>query len=244
MSSFSFLNATTYVAGYDFTTDTNQASINVEVEELDATTFGGNGTRSRRAGLRTITSELGGFWQSATSGAVDPEVFPDLGVADRVLTMSPTGVAGDPVYMYQAGKFGYQAFGTVGELTPFSLNCSSTNGVGVVRGQLAKARGDVSATGALGSALNLGAVGTGQNLYAALHVFGTPGTTITVRVQSATSSAFTSPTNHPNIGGGAITAAGGYWMARIAGPITNTWYRFDVSAITGTFNVAGAIAVQ
>src|SRR6266545_1939645 len=50
--------------------------------------------------------------------------------------------------------------------------------------QLAKAMGTVSATGALGSGCNLGAVSATQKLYATFHVFGTPGTTITVVIES------------------------------------------------------------
>jgi hypothetical protein len=33
-------------------------------------------------------------------------------------------------------------------------------------------------------------------------------------------------------------------MTRLAGPFTDAYWRLNVSAITGTFSVAGAIAVQ
>jgi hypothetical protein len=51
------------------------------------------------------------------------------------------------------------------------MSSMGSNGVGAVRGQLAKKKGSVAATGPLGSGCNLGAVGAGQYLYASFHVF-------------------------------------------------------------------------
>lgn len=240
MGSFALTDATTWVAGYDFTTNLNQMSISAEAEQLDSTTFGGGGFRSRAGGLRSVQAQLAGFWESATSAAPDPQVFPDLGVADRVVTVAPSSAEGSVAYFCQAGKFGYQMFGQVGVLTPFSLDMASTNGVGLIRGQVAKAKGSVSATGAAGSVLQLGTVAAGQYLYAALHVF-SAGTTLTVQVQSAATVGFASPTVRGTFT--AATAAGGLWLARVAGPITDAFYRLNVSAVTGTFQIAGAVGI-
>lgn len=242
MASFAFVDAQIFVAGYDFTGDSNQVALKAEVEELDATTFRSGGTRERKGGLRNTSADVSGFWQSDDVDAVDPQVFPALGVPNRVVTLSPTGTEGDVAYLFRGGKFSYDMFGQVGELTPFSLSMLGSDGVGLVRGRLAKAKGSVSTAGALGSALNLGPVASDQHVYASLHVVGTPGTTITVLVESDDSAGFASPTTRGTIG--PITAAGGTWMARVAGPITDTHWRFNVSAVTGTFTVAGAIAVQ
>lgn len=241
MSSLALVDATTWVHGYDFTTDMNQIGLTIEAEELDNTAFGGGGYRSRIGGLRTVAANLDGFWQSAAA-SVDSESFPDLGNVDRPITTGPTGVAGSPVYMFQAGKFAYSAFGAVGDVTPFSLGCSGTNGVGVVRGQVAAAKQTVNATGVLGSVLNLGAPTATQFVYAVLHVF-SAGTTITVQIQSDDAAGFPSATTRGTIG--PITTTGGTWLARVAGPfVGETHWRMNISAITGTFQVAGAIAVQ
>lgn len=240
MATFVLDDATIWVHGYDFTTDLNQVSLNITAEQLDATTFGGGGYRARQGGLRSVESQVAGFWQSATSGAVDPETFPDLGTADRVVTLAPDSAETTPAYLFQAGKFAYQPFGQIGALTPFSLNMAGTNGVGVVRGQVAKAKGNVSATGATGSGVNLGAVGASQYLYASLHVF-SAGTTVTIVVESDDNANFTSATTRATLG--PITTTGGTWATRVAGSITDTHYRFRVSAVTGTFSIAGAIGV-
>lgn len=241
MTTLALLNVFSYVHGHDFTTDTNQAQLTAESEAKDKTTFGSAGWHEFAGGLKSVAYSMQGFWQSATSDAVDPQAFADLAVVDRVYTMGPVNTEGQPAWMFLGGHFNYQLLGQIGELAPFTLATTGTNGVGAIRGQLAKAKGTVSATGALGSVVNLGTVSATQFLYASFHVFGTPGTTITVQLQSDDGAGMGSPTTQATIG--PLTAAGGTWATRAAGPLTDTHYRFNVSAITGTFTVAGAIGI-
>lgn len=241
MSSFAFTDATIWVAGYDFTGDSNQLSLNLSTDELDSTTFGSGGYRSRIAGLRNTQMQVGGFWQSDTTDAVDPQVFPNLGSADRVVTLAPDTDEGTAAYMFQAIKLGYNMFGEIGTVTPFTLDAQGSNGVGAVRGQVTKAKGNVSATGATGTALELGEVSSSQYLYATFHVF-SAGTTITAVVESDDASNFPSATTRITFG--PITTAGGTWGTRVAGAITDTHYRLRVTAITGTFSVACAIGIR
>lgn len=246
MSTFALVNCTTYVDAYDFTTDLNQLTLKAEVEEKETTTFGGNGYRSRVGGLRDISADLSGYWQSATAGTVasapDPAAFSNFGTVNKVVTFTPAGVQGETAYIAQLGQFNYELGDAIGEVLPFSLSMSATGGQGLIRGQLAKARGDMSATGVAGAVLNLGAVSVSQYVYTAFHVF-SAGTTITVQVQSDDAAGFASATTRATIG--PITTAGGTWMTRVAGPfVGETHWRLNVSAITGTFNVAGTIAVQ
>lgn len=238
MSIFPLLNCTAWVAGYDFTGDSNKLAVDAEAEALDGTVFGTNGWKSLAGGLKSVTGSLEGFWQ----GPPDLEGFSDLGNAGRVVTVTPAAAVGGPAFLFQVTKLKYSAFGEVGSLTPFALDMSGSSTQGMVRGQLAAAKQSVSATGTLGSAVQLGAASGSQFVYASLHVFGTPGTTITVKVQSDNASNFPSATDVATLG--PITATGGTWMTRVAGPVTDDWFRFTVSAITGTFTVAGAIAVQ
>jgi hypothetical protein len=144
--------------------------------------------------------------------------------------------------MFQGGKFSYSLGGQIGEILPFDLDMMGSHGAsGLVRGQITKAKGTVSATGASGTGVNLGNVATGQYLYATFHVFGTPGTTITAVIQSDDNAGFSSATNRITFG--PITTAGGTWGTRVAGPLTETHYRLNVTAITGTFTVAAAIGI-
>lgn len=241
MANFAMTDVTTWAHGYDFTTDLNQVSLKAQVDDLERTTFGGGGYKGRAGGLHDVTLSLNGFWGSGASASPDSDGFGDLGAMNRVVTMSPTGVLGSVAYLSQLGKFKYEAFGSVGDMTPFSLDCSGSTKFGLVRGAVAAAKQAVTATGAIGAGTVLPAASSSQFVYASLHVF-TAGTTITVKVESDDNSGFTSPTTVATFP--AITAAGGNWMTRVSGPATDTFYRFNVTAVTGSFSLAGAIAVQ
>lgn len=243
MTSFAFTDATIWVAGYDFTGDSNQMQLGITADELDCTTFGSGGFRKRTAGLRNTTLQVGGYWQSDTSAAVDPQVFPNLGIADRVVTVAPTADEGTPAYFFQGVKLSYQAFGSIGEVTPFQLGASGSNGVGTVRGAVAKAKGTVSATGATGTVQELGEVSSEQHLYATLHVF-SAGTTLTAVVESAADDDEDFEEATTRITFSSLTSAGGTWGTRAAGAITDTLYRLRVSAITGSFVIACAIGIR
>lgn len=239
MSVFALLDAEVYVAGHDFTGDTNQGMLNLQAAVLDKTTFGSGGWTENAYGLKTLAFNYSGFWQSAAADAVDVEAFGDIAI-ERAHTFSETGIETDPAWMFNAAKSNYQLGGAVGPLAPFSLTSSATDKFGAVRGQMAKAKGAMTATGLLGSVVNLGAVGASQYLYATFHIF-TAGTTATIQVQSDDNAGMTTPTTVATIG--PLTARGGTFMARLAGPITDTFYRFNVSAITGAFVAAGAIGI-
>lgn len=238
MGSFAFVDATTWIGGFDATGYLNQMAANISAEELDCTPFGST-YRRRTGGLKTLSATYSGFYEAGT-GTPDPEFFTNLGTSDRVTTISSLSTETTPAYLYQGGVFRYSPFGQIGQVTPFQVSQSSTNAVGAIRGQVAKAKADVSATGATGSVVNLGQVGAAQFLYATLHVF-TAGTTITVIVESDDNANFTSATTRQTIG--PITTTGGTWMTRVAGAITDTHYRFNVTAVTGTFSIAGAIGI-
>lgn len=245
MSSFSLINCSCFVHSYDFTTDVNSMNIKIDVDDQDSTTFQSGGYKKRVGGLRNVESELQGFWQAgdiAVTGVPDTYAFPALGVANRLVTITPSETAGDVAYMYQAGAFTYEAFGDIGNVTPFTLNMSNTHADGLIRGRLVNARGDVSATGVLGDVIAMTPT-VGQYLYAGLHIF-SAGTTITVQIQSDDNSDFSDPTTRGTFT--ALTSAGGYWLTKVDASAwtSETHWRMNVSAITGTFNVAGVIALQ
>lgn len=239
MAEFALTDAFIHCAGYDFTVDTNNAVLAMDAAQLDATTFNSGGWQEVVGGLKTASLSYSGFWQAAADGqAPDNQAFPMLSTS-QVYTIGPVETENERCFMVQGMKSQYALGGAVGELMPFSLAANGTSGEGVIRGRLAKAKGTVSATGQLGTALNIGAAGNSSfSYYASFHVF-TAGTSITVQVQSDDNSGFTSPTTIATLG--PLTASGGTWMTPVAGPITDTWFRFNVSAITGSFVVAGAI---
>lgn len=240
MGSYAALDVKTWFSGYDMTGDGNNTSLSLSYDALDATVYGCTG-RVRAAGLEDCQLDESGFWQAGTT-AVDPVAFTALGGASQVVTNSPDGAESSVAYFYRARQFSYEVGGQLGELLPFRLGAQSARGTGLaavaaVRGRVLKTKANVSSTGATGTAFQLGAVGTGQYLYAAFHVF-SAGTTITAVLESDSDNTFASATTQMTFG--PITAVGGTWGTRVTGPITDTWYRLRVTAITGTFSIACA----
>jgi hypothetical protein len=239
VSALALTDARILVHDHDFSGDTNQVSLNAEADDHDVTTFGSareTRFRSRIIGLKSVEMSVSGFWDETP----DAVAWSSLGVADRVTTISPTGEAGDVAYLFRSGVFSYEQLGEVGEPAPFSISAMGTSRDGLIRGRLVAA-GDVDAVGPAGVAVQLPAVAAGQYLYAALHVLGTPGTTLTAVLESDDADTFASATTRFTFG--PLIAAGGTWGVRVAGGITDTYHRLRVSAVTGTFTIAAAIGI-
>lgn len=243
MGTYGALQHTTWLAGYDFTGDSNETSLKISYDPKIRSVFG-NTAQNRLAGLESDESMVRGFWDSA-AGAVDPVTFAAL-TSTQPLSQSPDGLLGSVAYFYQAKTFQYQIFDKIGEIVPFTLNASSARtpaagSSGAVRGQVVAIKQAVSGTGAVGAGVQLGAVSSGQFLYGALHGFAV-GTTLTAVLESAAASNFAGATTRATLG--PITAIGGVWATRVAGPITDTWYRYRITAITGTFTIAGVAGIK
>jgi len=240
MAAVAFVNAFAHVGSHDFSADSNSLEASMEGNVLDRTTFGPGGWTQVVGGLKSSTFAMSGFW-AAGADSVDETAFAATGVSNRVITFGPDAVDGSVAYFWRCQQSTYGLLGAHGELTPFTVNAVGSDAYGVVRGRVAASKRTVSATGVLGSVVELGAVAADEHLYASFHVFGTPGTSITVLVESAPDGTFAAPTTRATIG--PLTAAGGVWVPRVAGAITDTHWRLNVSAITGSFTVAGALAV-
>lgn len=236
MSTFSLIQPTVFVHDQDMSGYLNQLNLKVEAAELDVTTFASGGYRQRIGGLRTVTMGSTGFWDSVP----DASRFAALGVPDRVLTVSPQGAETNVAYICHGMDLTYEQFGQVGDPASFIFSGMSSNAQGLIRGQLASSKRTITTTGNIGQAVNLGLLGSGQYLYATVHCFSF-GTALTVKVQSGTSSGST-PTVRitlPN-----ITAVGGSWAVRLAGPIaTDTWWAVNATTVTGSHSVAAAIGI-
>lgn len=237
-------NFRNWVGGYDMTTDLAQVSLDLDHDVQDDTRFqpvGSGGARARLCGLEDVMSSVSGY-NSPLVGQVDENNFTAWqGGLEEPWTQSFDGVEGNPAYILRGGRFKYSLLGGVGSNSPFSLDVKGTNGeTSAVRGLITKTVGVVSGTGATGTGVQLGAVSASQYLYAALHVFAV-GTTVTAVIESAPSNAFGANTTRLTFG--PITLKGAT-MLRVAGPITDTWYRLRVTAITGSFTLAAVPAIR
>lgn len=237
MSTFSMTNATIWIAGFDFSSQSNKLSLKASAQELDTTTFGQTYV-NRIGGLRSVQMGMEGFWTSLPDAAQ----FAQLGTPNQAVTVSGAGLEQTVGYAFLGDQFTYDQFGKVGDAAPFVASLAQNDGVtGLIRGQLAAVNRTVSATGQLGSILTMAGPGATQYVYATLHVL-TAATTITVQIQSAPLVNFAAPTTRATIG--PITVTGGTFMTRVIGPFTDGFWRMNVPAITGTFVASGFIGIQ
>ena len=241
MSTFVLTNVAALIGGYDITCDASSASLTPTVDVQDATTFCTDGYRSKRAGLKDVEAELSGYWD----GPLDTAAFTSLGLSDRLVTLVPQ-ISSGISYFFMGGNFEYEAFGGIGDMTPFTLSAQSTNGLGLIRGALAANRGTtISAPGVLGSPVNLGAGAAGKYAYVAVHVTN-PGTGLTLQIQQSTTQggAYTAITTPPTTFGPLAGAGGTLFKVSAATGFTGPWYRINATAATGTFTVAASLGIQ
>ena len=236
MTVISLVDATTFVGGYDLTTDLNTVNLEVTADELDATTFGSGGYRKRVAGLRDVTLSHQGLQQFADP---DSTLFADL-AAERVFTCSPDGDDGSVSYSFKARGFAYSPLsGAVGDLAGFSGSAMGSDGVGVVRGRLLLPKSTLDDAHS-GTGVQLGDVGAAERLYTAIHVF-TAGTTADVVVESDDNGSFSSATERSNT---TVTTTGATWVTAVSGAITDEHWRVRLENVTGEFVLAVAVAIQ
>lgn len=233
-------NAKIYLGQYDLSGHTNQATLSYGREVHDITVFGDT-TRKRLGGLYSATFNASGFWEAggATTGYTDEAGNSYLGVAGVPLTVGPDGgSAGSVAHIINSITGDYTPLNAPhGQPMPFTI---SGQGGGVHWGK-GNFLGNATATGTgNGSAVQVGAVGASQKLYASLHILAVSGgPSITVKVQSDDNSNFTSATDRITF---TAQTAVGYEIKNVAGAITDDYWRYSISAFSGT-SVSFVLAV-
>lgn len=238
------VNCKLYVDGYDLSGDHNALAMLPEIEPLDATAFG-MGTRKHIAGLKTLTFNHQGIWNAGT-GAVEDVLHGDLGVVNKPMTIAPkTGAEGEVAYFLRSHISAYRPGASIGELFAFSVEGEVSDSVGVIRGTVL-GTGAKTATGD-GTAYQLGAVASGESLYAVMHVTAVSGTNPTLDVILESDDAEGFPSGTTRITFTQATAIGSEWATPVAGPITDDWWRLSYTiggTDTPTFTVAIIVGIQ
>lgn len=225
-----YKNCKLYLSQFDLSGDVNQVAIEASSNPVNFTTFADE-TKVNRLGLKSVSASHAGFWNGGT-GLSDEAIYNALSAASNPMTLSTgAGAAGDVAYAFNSLVSNYAPGGSVGDAFAFTVKCENESADGLVRGSmLLNATSIITAAGA---ALNLGNISATQKLYGALHVIAASGTapTLTVRIQSATDSVFTTPVTRLTFN--AVTGLTSQWAAPIAGAVTAPWWRADWT-IAGT----------
>lgn len=238
MGHFVLTNAKLWVARHDLSGDLNQIGIEAAADLREAHTFGSNGWKERRGGLRDGTLQSAGYWNGGED-AIDDVLFARLGVAGEVVSASPFGGAeGDVAYTLLAAFAQYAPGASLGELLAFTVNAEGASPL--VRGTVM--RHATLTTSGQSTARQLGTVSASQRLYAALHVLAVEGTdpTLDVVVRSDDTGGMSSPV--ARITFNQQTAPGSQWAAPVAGPVTDGWWDIDCT-LGGTDDPAFTVVV-
>lgn len=227
MAKYTLLNARVLVGGYELSGDSNSVNLTYEAEEVDATTFGAIASRTRVAGLKNISLESTGYASHATTPInVDPALWNVFGIVDQVTSVSGQGNDGDIAFSFNSVETSLKPFGgEVGEMSSWDLVAGGSGEILTRSTILEPAQTSRTVTGT-GTARNLGLVGTGQSLYASLHVLSVAGTTpsLTVKIQSDDGGGMGTPTDRITFT--AATVIGAQRATPVLGPIaTDNWWR-------------------
>lgn len=238
-----------FTGGCDLTSANNKVEFQAEVDEKDVTVFRSSGTGqmwgSVIGGIAKGSVDAEGFWSAGSSDQVDDNLWPGLGGNGAWSWCPATANVGEVAWVTSALQSSYQILGAVGDVAPWKAKASTSGAIG--RGKVAHPPGTARTATGTGTSVQHVAVPAGQYLYANLHVLSVAGTgtpTLTVKIQSDNATGFPSATDQITFT--AATAVGGE-SKRIAGPITDDWFR-AAWTVSGTnpsflFLVTFAVAV-
>lgn len=235
MATFVFDDAAIYYGDTDMSGFSNSVTAGVEADELDVSTFG-DSFRTRIAGPRMGSLEISGFAQ--TDAADDNRFFGvELFGSTLYVTVAADTAVGSSGIASRYKLNSRTRGGTYGQASEWSASLVSIDRVWQGKLLLPKA----SYTGiTTGTAVQLRAVQSGEQLVIVPHVFAETGTSIDIVTQSDDGSGFGSPTTRSTI---TLNATGTGQAAVVNGPITDTWFRVNTANPVSTPNFTMAVFV-
>lgn len=217
-------DARIYFDSLDATGYANTVSMIPSVADEEYTTFGSGGWKQFVGGEADTVASAKLFWQAGDLTMPDDVAWSQLGDPTAPLTIVPTsGAVGSVAYLTKVIETSYTPNADVGKLLMADVNWHGNTAL--ARGQIIHPQGTARIATGNGTAVQLGAVLTGQRMYANLHVLSIAGTgtpTITVTIQSNVDNTFASPTTR--ISFTAATTLQGQ-TGSVLGPITDQWWR-------------------
>jgi hypothetical protein len=219
-----FAAAGVWFGGYNLSCKLQSALVRAEVEVKDDTTVCDD-TRSEAAGLDVVRFEGDGLFDSDQDGAL----YSNLSAVDIPLSYAIEGTTvGDRAYTFLAHQAQYELGGPITELLGYRLSANS-RGSPLARGYV-MASGNYTTTGEE-TGVQMGLLGSGEVMYAALHVTADNGTTLDVTVESDDNGGFTSAQTRITF---AQVSGVGYEWKSLAGPIATDDYWRVAYTVVGT----------
>lgn len=139
MAKFVATDVKTTINGVDFSDHIAAVTLDITVDEIETTAFGGSGYRTRVAGLKdsSITIDFHQDFATSGSGAVDQTIWNNLGSLATVVVVPTSGsvTTSNPSY---TGVFlvsqTQPVASTVGDLATLSVTWPTAGTAGITRG--------------------------------------------------------------------------------------------------------------
>ena len=246
-----FTHAKLFLNGLNLTGDTNLVKIEASKEVKDRTVFGNVSPVRVMGGLADITLSAAGFHNNADPGQ-DVNFRANL-YADDICTtvmiplVAKTAVAvGDLAYFFKGSQAQYVTGEAQGNDLLWNLSLQGGElGYPLCMGYVLETGDTAKTIDGNGTGYQAGAVSASQYLYAALHVTEVSASdSIIVTIESDDNAGFTSATTRVTFS--SFAAVGAEFAARVAGAITDDYWRavFNVTGAGVSIKCAVAIAIQ
>ena len=240
-------DAKLFAGAYNVSGDSKNILLTYNADMLDGAVFG-NASKVSTPGLTSIELQCAGLLPAISAADLkEKQFFDNIGLANIPVTVMPTNtpVEGSLCYFFQAAQATYQTFGPHGALMPFNLTMQNgASGHNLIRGYVLEPGTAAKTITGTGTGFEIAAVTAAQYLYAILHVTAvdTP-TTLDVIIESDVDGDFTTPATVATFTQ-VTTALTSQYLTRVAGPVTDTFYRakWTIAGTSYTFACAMGIA--
>jgi len=234
------LDSRLFVGGIDLSGQGNKIELDEEWEAKATTNWRSGGAEEVIAGLGKVKASAEGQWEAGDASMVDDAMWANRRVIEP-WSASGSGesdlTAGNLMYLTRMLRTKAAIWGTLGDVAGWTADAAGS--WPLVRGQSAHPSGVPRTATGNGTSLQLGAVADGQHVYANAHVLSVSGTatpTVTIAVESDNDTGFGSATARGSFAAKTdadVAAGNGGESIRIAGPITDDWWRVTWT-ISGT----------
>lgn len=244
MGTFALTDTHVYLDYYDLTCSLTELQLSVDADMLDETTFC-NDTHKMRPGLLKNNLSYKGFLDfseitTSSGDSMDQLHQARIGLETPNISVMPNGAAaGDYAYF---GTYTFASYATgaeVGQMLPFSLSAQGRNKLS--RGVLMLPAETPITVSAASAKRQLGAVPTGSQLVAMVHVVAFTGTTLDIDIRSDANASAGGETVR-----GSFTQIAGVTSQRVvvAAPITDAYWDVNLTFVGTSVTLAIALAIQ
>lgn len=241
MPAYAVVSPDIFIGPFDVSGDVSSITGNIMTNDIDVTTFGSNGWHVRIAGLHDVDLSLDGY-TNLGGGNVEESLYGIFGVTNQVVTISETtGAQGEPALMFKALEVGYDQPTKVGDAAQFKVPLKGSSAA--ARGVVLWPKTSVASSSSSGTGINLGAVGATQYLYATQHLtsfVGSATASLVTTIKSATNSSMLGATTRLTFT--TATTASAEFAARVAGPITDTFWQASWTVTGNTVSIPFVVA--